>query len=66
VEKIFKHSEQIETSIKKGDIIEIEHGVFIRVNRVELVTEENLAGTKKTNVYLKGEIISNGRQVKRF
>lgn len=61
MEKLYKHGEKIEDSVKVGDIIEIVSGVFIKVKEVGTITEEDLAGTKKTNLYLKGEIISNGK-----
>jgi hypothetical protein len=61
MEKIYKEGEELAESIKVGDIIEIKSGVFIKVTSVK-ITEEDLAGTKKTNVYLKGEIVSNGKR----
>jgi hypothetical protein len=61
MEKIYKEGEELRESVKVGDIIEIKNGIFIKVTSVK-ITEEDLAGTKKTNVYLKGEIISNGRR----
>jgi hypothetical protein len=62
MEKLYKQGE-IETPIVNvGDIIEISIGVFIRVKEIRQIIEEDLAGTKKTNVYLVGEIISNGRK----
>jgi len=62
MEKLYKQGE-IETPIVNvGDIIEISIGVFIRVKEIRQITEEDLAGTKKTNVYLVGEIISNGKK----
>ena len=60
MEKLYKQGEKIEDSVKQGDIIEIRSGVFLKVKEVTFITEEDLAGTKITNVYLKGEIISNG------
>jgi hypothetical protein len=61
VEKLYKQGERIEQNVKIGDIIEITEGVFLRVKKISQITEEDLAGTKKLNVYLKGEIISNGK-----
>lgn len=60
MEKMYKQGEDLKNSVKLGDIIEIAESIFIKVTSVK-ITEEDLAGTKKTNVYLKGEIISNGR-----
>jgi hypothetical protein len=62
MEKLYKQGEKIEDSVNIGDIIEIKSGIFIKVKEVSTITEEDLAGTKKTNLYLKGEIISNGEQ----
>lgn len=61
MEKLYKQGENIKDSVKVGDIIEIKIGIFIKVKSIETVTEEDLAGIKKTNVYLKGEILSNGK-----
>jgi hypothetical protein len=58
MEKLYKQGEKIEDSVEVGDIIEIVSGVFIKVKEIKTITEEDLAGTKKTNLYLKGEIIS--------
>ncbi len=58
---MYKQGEDLKNSVKVGDIIEIAEGIFIKVTSVKII-EEDLAGTKKTNVYLKGEIISNGRR----
>jgi hypothetical protein len=60
MEKLHKQGEIITPIINVGDILEIDQGVFIKVKEVK-ITEEVLAGTKKTNVYLKGEIVSNGK-----
>ena len=62
MEKLYKQGELIEKNVKIGDIIEITEGVFLQVKEISQITEEDLAGTKKLNVYLKGEIISNGKQ----
>ncbi len=61
MEKLYKQGELIEKNVKIGDIIEITEGVFLQVKEISQITEEDLAGTKKLNVYLKGEIISNGK-----
>ena len=61
MEKLYKQGENIKEAVKVGDVIEIKSGIFIKVKSIETITEEDLAGTKKTNVYLKGEILSNGR-----
>lgn len=61
MERLYKQGEKIEDSVKVGDIIEIVSDIFIKVTEVSMITEEDLAGTKKTNLYLKGEIISNGK-----
>jgi len=61
MEKLYKQGENIKESVKVGDVIEIKSGIFIKVKSIETITEEDLAGTKKTNVYLIGEILSNGR-----
>lgn len=66
MERLHKHGDLIIQNVKEGDIIEITEGVFLRIKKINLVTEENLAGTKKTNVYLKGEVISNERRIKRI
>lgn len=60
MEKIYKMGEELRETVEVGDIIEIKSGVFIKVKSIK-ITEEDLAGTKKTNVYLMGEIVSNGR-----
>jgi hypothetical protein len=61
MEKLYKEGEEIKEAVKVGDVIEIKNGIFIKVKSIETITEEDLAGTKKTNVYLKGEVVSNGR-----
>ena len=66
MERLHKQGELIIQSVKEGDIIEITEGVFLRVKKINLVTEEDLAGAKKTNVYLKGEVISNEGRIKRI
>lgn len=62
MERLYKQGEKIDDSVNVGDIIEIVSDVFIKVTEVSMITEEDLAGTKKTNLYLKGEIISNGKR----
>ena len=64
MEKLYKQGEDISELVNIGDIVEIKSGVFIKVKEVK-ITEEDLAGTKKRNLYLKGEIISNGDATKR-
>ena len=64
MEKLYKQGEDISELIQIGDIVEIKSGVFVKVKEVK-ITEEDLAGTKKRNLYLKGEIISNGNGQKR-
>jgi hypothetical protein len=61
MEKLYKQGEKIKDAVKVGDVIEIKNCIFIKVKSIETITEEDLAGTKKTNVYIKGEILSNGR-----
>jgi hypothetical protein len=61
MEKIYKEGEVLKDSIQVGDIIELKDGIFLKVKTVK-ITEEELAGTKKTNVYLTGEIVSNGKR----
>jgi hypothetical protein len=61
MEKLYKQGENIKDAVKVGDVIEIKIGIFIKVKSIETITEEDLAGIKKTNVYLKGEILSNGK-----
>jgi preprotein translocase subunit YajC len=61
MEKLYKQGENIKEAVKVGDVIEIKSGIFIKVKSIETITEEDLAGTKKTNVYIKGEILSNGK-----
>lgn len=56
--KLYKEGDDISELIQVGDILEIKNGVFIRIKEVK-VTEEDLAGTKKRNLYLKGEVVSN-------
>jgi hypothetical protein len=62
MEKLYKQGENIKDAVKVGDVIEIKIGIFIKVKSIETITEEDLAGIKKTNVYLKGEILSNGKR----
>jgi hypothetical protein len=62
MEKLYKQGENIKEAVKVGDVIEIKSGIFIKVKSIETITEEDLAGTKKTNVYIKGEILSNGKR----
>ena len=62
MEKLYKEGDVIKEAVKVGDVIEIKNGIFIKVKSIETITEEDLAGTKKTNVYIKGEILSNGRR----
>jgi hypothetical protein len=58
MEKLYKEGEDMSEDVKVGDILEIKSGIFVKVKEIK-VTEEDLAGTKKRNLYLKGEIISN-------
>lgn len=64
MEKLYKEGDDISDSIQVGDILEIKSGVFIRIKEVK-ITEEDLAGNKKRNLYLKGEVISNEDERKR-
>lgn len=59
MEKLYKQGELVDPKVNIGDIIEISEGVFLKVKFIDSIIEEDLAGAKKTNVYLKGEIISN-------
>lgn len=59
--KLFKRGDDID-SVKAGDIVEISHGVFMKIKKIRQITEETLAGTKKTNIHLKGEILSNEKE----
>lgn len=63
MEKLYKQGEPIEENVKVGDIIEITMGVFLQVKEISQITEEDLAGKKKLNVYIKGEIISNEKTI---
>lgn len=56
--KLYKEGDDISELIQVGDILEIKNGVFIEIKDVK-ITEEDLAGTKKRNLYLKGEVVSN-------
>ena len=56
--KLYKEGDDMSNDIMVGDILEIKSGVFVKVTEVK-ITEEDLAGTIKRNLYLKGEIISN-------
>lgn len=62
MEKLYKQGENIQDLINIGDVIEIKSGIFIKVKIIETIIEEDLAGTKKTNVFLKGEILKNGER----
>lgn len=62
MEKLYKQGEIKTPIVDVGDIIEISLGVFLKVKEIRQVTEEDLAGAKKTNVYIVGEIVSNGRR----
>ena len=56
--KLYKEGDDMSQDVMVGDILEIKSGVFVKVTEVK-ITEEDLAGTIKRNLYLKGEIISN-------
>ena len=58
MEKLYKEGYDMSEDVKIGDILEIKSGIFVKVKDVK-ITEEDLAGTKKRNLYLKGEIVSN-------
>lgn len=61
MEKLYK-KDDLEIELEIGDIVEISEGVFMKITEIKNITEEIIAGTKKTNVYMKGEIISNGKE----
>lgn len=61
MEKLYK-KDDLEIELEIGDIVEVSEGVFMKITEIKNITEEIIAGTKKTNVYIKGEIISNGKE----
>lgn len=67
MEKLYK-KDDLEIDLNVGDIVEVSEGVFMKITEIKKITEEVIAGAKKTNVYIKGEIISNGKEtpVKKF
>ncbi len=57
--KLYKEGEDIPTSLQVGDIIEVQSGVFIKIKEILEEKLEDLAGLKKINVLIKGEVVAN-------
>lgn len=56
--KLYKEGEDIPTNLQIGDIIEVQSGVFIKIKEILTENEEDLAGIKKINIRLKGEVVA--------
>lgn len=59
--RLFKEGEDIGIPLQVGDILEVESGIFVKVKEIINESEEELAGIKKINVRIKGEVVSNGK-----
>lgn len=59
MKKLYREGEEIEETLKEGDIIEIHSGVFVRIKEVKRKIIEDLAGIKKISLCLRSEIIAN-------
>lgn len=57
--RLYKEGEDIPTSLQIGDIIEVQSGVFVKIKEILTENEEDLAGIKKINIRLKGEVVAN-------
>ena len=61
--RLYKKGDDIpSTSLEIGDIIEVESGIFVKIKEILKETIESLAGIKKINVSLKGEVVSNEKR----
>jgi hypothetical protein len=59
--RLFKEGEDIGIPLQIGDILEVESGIFVKVKEIINETEEDLAGLKKINIRIKGEVLINGK-----
>jgi len=57
--RLYKEGEYIPTPLQIGDIIEVQSGVFVKIKEILTENEEDLAGIKKINIRLKGEVVAN-------
>ncbi len=57
--RLYKEGEDIPTPLQIGDIIEVQSGVFVKIKEILTENEEDLAGIKKINIRLKGEVVAN-------
>jgi hypothetical protein len=57
--RLYKEGDDIPTPLQVGDIIEVQSGVFVKIKEILTENEEELAGIKKINIRLKGEVVAN-------
>ena len=57
--RLYKEGDDIPTPLQIGDIIEVQSGVFVKIKEILTENEEDLAGIKKINIRLKGEVVAN-------
>ena len=57
--RLYKEGDDIPTPLQVGDIIEVQSGVFVKIKEILTENEEDLAGIKKINIRLKGEVVAN-------
>lgn len=57
--RLYKEGEDIPIPLQIGDIIEVQSGIFVKVKEILTENEEDLAGIKKINIRLKGEVVAN-------
>jgi hypothetical protein len=57
--RLYKEGEDIPIPLQIGDIIEVQSGVFVKIKEILTENEEDLAGIKKINIRLKGEVVAN-------
>lgn len=57
--RLYKEGDDIPIPLQIGDIIEVQSGVFVKIKEILTENEEDLAGIKKINIRLKGEVVAN-------
>ena len=57
--RLYKEGEDIPIPLQISDIIEVQSGVFVKIKEILTENEEDLAGIKKINIRLKGEVVAN-------